>query len=160
MFNSNPGGSAILPVSNERGYKMEPIEGSCLCGQVRYQFSGDMKVFQYCHCSRCRKVSGSAHCANLLIDPQGFKWLSGEGSVGRFEPADTRHFATSFCRNCGSTLPWLSKSGKVVVIPAGGLDQDPGIQPSQNIFCDSAASWYKPASELPSHETLPNAPTS
>ena len=133
----------------------QPVSGSCLCGQVRYQVNGGIKVFQYCHCSRCRKFSGSAHAANILLAPAQFEWLAGEALLGRYEPAETRHFATSFCRNCGSSMPWLAKSGQVVVVPAGSLDQDPQIQPSQNIHYDSRAPWYRSVAELPKYDRLP-----
>lgn len=122
---------------------------------MSYELSGHLGVFQYCHCSRCRKFTGSAHAANLLVAPEQFKWLQGEEYVGRFEPEDTKHFATSFCKRCGSSLPWLGKSKKAVVVPAGTLDADPGIRPFQNIFWGSKAAWYKEVSELVKHETLP-----
>ncbi|MBC8211111.1 MAG: GFA family protein [Gammaproteobacteria bacterium] len=131
------------------------ITGSCLCGKVSYQLSGNSGVFQYCHCSRCRKFSGSAHAANLIVSPEQFKWLSGEDHVGRFEHPDAKHFATSFCKNCGSSLPWLGKSRKAVVVPAGTLDVDPGIRPSQNIFWGSRAEWYQEAADLVKHDELP-----
>ena len=130
-------------------------QGSCLCGAVRYEITGNLGIFQYCHCSRCRKFTGSAHSANILVRPEDFRWLSGEGEVGHFEPAGTRHFATAFCRTCGCSMPWHAKSGRTVVIPAGTLDEYPGIEPMQNIFCGSDAAWYQPASDLPHHETLP-----
>lgn len=129
--------------------------GSCLCGNVKYEVNGNLGIFQYCHCSRCRKFTGSAYAANLLVKPEHFRWLQGETQVGRFEPDDTKHLATSFCQTCGSSLPWLAKTGKAVVIPAGTLDKHPGIEPSQNIFCGSRAEWYKQASELPEHDELP-----
>lgn len=129
--------------------------GSCLCGKVHYQISGNLGIFQYCHCSRCRKFTGSAHAANLLVSPDQFAWLEGEQDVGRFEPLDTKHFATSFCQSCGSSLPWLAKSKKAVIVPAGSLDSDPEIKPIQNIFWDSKADWYQNASELPKHKELP-----
>ena len=129
--------------------------GSCLCGGVAYEISGNLGIFQYCHCSRCRKFTGSAHAANLLVAPAQFRWLKGETLVGSYIPEETRHFATAFCSNCGSSLPWKSKSGKAVVIPAGTLDQHPGIEPFQNIFCSSRADWYKPSGELPEHNELP-----
>ena len=97
----------------------ETTRGSCLCAKVSYEITGNMGVFQYCHCSRCRKFTGSAHASNLFVAPGDFSWLSGEELVGRYDPADTKYFATCFCKNCGSSLPWLSKSEKVVVIPAG-----------------------------------------
>jgi hypothetical protein len=131
------------------------ISGSCLCGAVTYRYTGPVRVFQYCHCSRCRKFTGSAHAANIIIDPDQFEWLSGEESVGRFELPDAKHFATSFCRTCGSSLPWLTKSGKAVVIPAGTLDADPGVRPIHNIFTAYQASWYEAAGDLVQYEELP-----
>ena len=131
------------------------VEGSCLCRKVRYQITGNMGVFQYCHCSRCRKFTGSAHAANLFAAPEDFSWLRGEELVGRYDPTDTKYFATCFCKNCGSSLPWLSKSGKVVIIPAGTLDGDPHIKPSKNIFCGSRPPWYTHASALPEFDEMP-----
>jgi hypothetical protein len=131
------------------------VIGSCLCGTVSYELSGNLGIFQYCHCSRCRKFTGSAHGANLLVSPDQFKWLSGEEYIGRYEPENTKYFATSFCKHCGSSLPWLGKTKKAVVVPAGTLDTDPGIKPSQNIFWSSKAVWYKAANELVKHEELP-----
>jgi hypothetical protein len=36
----------------------QKAEGSCLCKKVRYEITGNMGVFPYCHCSRCRKITG------------------------------------------------------------------------------------------------------
>ncbi len=131
------------------------VLGQCFCGRVSYEVSGNLGIFQYCHCSRCRKFTGSAHAANLLVSPEHFRWLGGEEHVGRYEPEDTKHFATSFCKVCGSSLPWLGKTGKAVVVPAGTLDTDPGIRPFQNIFWGSRAPWYEEASGLPKYDELP-----
>lgn len=131
------------------------VQGSCLCGVVNYQITGHLGIFQYCHCSRCRKFTGSAHAANLIVGLEQFNWVSGYEQVGYFAPEDTKHFATGFCKHCGSSLPWQAKTGKAVVIPAGSLDDYPDIEPSQNIFYASKASWYRDASDLPKHETLP-----
>lgn len=132
-----------------------PVKGCCLCKKVTYAIKGHLGIFQYCHCSRCRKFTGSAFAANLLVAPEDFQWLSGEESVGRYELEDAKHFATSFCTNCGSSLPWLGKSGKAVVVPAGSLEDHPGIGPFQNIFWDSRAVWYTEPSALPEYDELP-----
>ncbi|MGH1539883.1 MAG: GFA family protein [Arenicella sp.] len=133
----------------------ESKSGSCLCGEVGYEITGNLGIFQYCHCSRCRKFTGSAHASNLFVSPDQFKWVKGELFVSTFLPEETKHFATAFCNNCGSSLPWTSKSGKAVIIPAGTLDEHPGIEPFQNIFCASKADWYKAPNELPEHNELP-----
>ena len=129
--------------------------GSCLCGAVEYAISGNLGIFQYCGCSRCRKFTGSAFASNLLVSPDDFRWLRGEQHVGRYELPEARHFATSFCRQCGSSLPWLAQSGKSVVVPAGTLDQDPQIRPMQNIYCASRAAWYVEPMSLPAYDELP-----
>lgn len=131
------------------------IEGSCLCGEVGYEYSGDVRVFQYCHCSRCRKFTGSAHAANIIIDPANFRWTRGESLVGRYEVPGAKFHATSFCRNCGSSLPWTNKTGSAVIIPAGTLDADPGIRPQQNIQYASRAPWYEEAANLPKYDEYP-----
>ena len=131
------------------------IKGSCLCGEVTYQYSGPVKVFQYCHCSRCQKITGSAHASNIIIDPEQFEWLSGEKSVGRFELPEAKYFASSFCTTCGSSLPWITQSRTAVIIPAGTLDDDPGVKPIHNIFFADKACWFEFANDLVKYDALP-----
>ena len=130
-------------------------KGSCLCGQVSYKFEGPAKVFQYCHCSRCQKFTGSAHAANIIVDPSQFAWLSGEQQVGRYEVPDAKHFATSFCKNCGSSLPWMTKSKMSMVIPAGTLDDDPMEKPKHNIFYADKAPWFVNVESLVKYDKFP-----
>ena len=129
-------------------------KGSCLCQAVTYQFYGPEYIFQYCHCSRCRKFTGSAFASNILVDPKQFEWLGGEEVVGRFDHPDARHFATCFCKQCGSSLPWLSQSGTAMIIPAGTLDEDPGIKPTQNIFWKDRPPWCASVDALPQYDEL------
>lgn len=131
------------------------VTGSCLCSNVRYEISGHLGIFQYCHCSRCRKFSGSAFGTNLLVKPDQFRWLQGEDQVGRYAVPQAKHFATAFCRQCGSSLPWLAQTGRAVIVPAGSLDEDPQIRPQYNIFCASQACWYEAPEQLPGYEEMP-----
>lgn len=133
----------------------EKITGSCLCGDISYQFVGPTKVFQYCHCTRCQKITGSAHAANIIIDPSQFKWLTGEKSVGRFELPEAKYFASSFCSKCGSSLPWLTKNAKAMIVPAGTLDDDPKVKPSHNIYYADKACWYDDVNNLVKYDALP-----
>ena len=130
------------------------IKGSCLCGAVSYQFHGPEYVFQYCHCSRCRKFTGSAHASNIIISPDQFEWITGVEQIGRYEHPEARHFATCFCRQCGSSLPWVAQSGGAMIIPAGTLDEDPEIRPSQNIFWKDRAAWREAVESLPHYDEL------
>jgi hypothetical protein len=133
----------------------DALNGSCLCGNVHYAITPPYSTFQYCHCSRCRKATGSAHASNIIMPPEQFNWTRGEEYVGRYEPIDSKHFATCFCKNCGSTLPWLAKTKKAIVIPAGTLDEHPGATPERNLFWESRAPWYQFPHQLPGFATLP-----
>ena len=132
------------------------MKGSCVCGTVSYEITPPFKIFQYCHCSRCRKFTGSAFAPNLFVPPPQFKWLQGEDFIGRFEHPDAKYFATCFCKSCGSSLPWAVQGGANIVVPVGTLDEDPGIKPQHNLFWASKASWFESPCELPKHDKFPN----
>ncbi len=127
------------------------LKGSCLCGAVAWEARPPFRFFQYCHCSRCRKRSGTAHAANLLADAAQLAWTHGEESVRRWELPGARAYCTGFCATCGSALPWQTKNGRFFVVPAGGLDDAPGILPDRNVHWDSRAPWYVHAKDLPCH---------
>ena len=132
------------------------MKGSCLCGSVAYAIEPPFKGFQYCHCSRCRKFTGSAHAANIFVPPAQFHWVKGQELVGKYDLPEAKYLTTAFCKNCGSSLPWEVKGGMNMVVPAGTLDEDPGITPSQSIFWRSKASWFVETCELPKFHTLPD----
>jgi len=132
-----------------------PIEGGCLCGAVGYSLQPPFSLFQYCHCSRCQKSSGSAHASNLFAPAAQLRWLRGEDQVQHFRLPDTEHYGTAFCRHCGSAMPWLARAGQVAIVPAGGLEQAPPMMPKQSIFWDSRADWYICPEALPKHAELP-----
>lgn len=131
------------------------IHGACLCGAVGYEADGPFPGFQYCHCSRCRRFTGSAHASNIFCPPGQFRWTRGEENVGRYALPDARHFATAFCKTCGSSLPWANQTGTMVIIPAGTLADEPPLTPTQSIMWASRASWYVPVTEIPAHDELP-----
>jgi hypothetical protein len=131
------------------------MKGSCVCGAVTYEISPPFKIFQYCHCSRCRKFTGGAFSPNLFVPPSQFQWLSGEENISRFEHPEAKYFATCFCNHCGSSLPWMVKGGGNIVVPTGTLDEDPGIAPQHNVFWGSRATWQPSPCELDSFDTLP-----
>lgn len=133
----------------------DTTHGSCLCGQIHYQFTGQARGFQYCHCSRCQKVTGSAHGAIMFVKPEQFQWTQGADQVSRYELPGAQYYAVSFCNRCGASLPWEIQGGGNVAIPAGSLDDDPGIRPSRNIYAASKACWFEESANLPSFAAGP-----
>jgi hypothetical protein len=128
--------------------------GSCLCRTVQFEISGDFDAFFLCHCSRCRKGSGSAHGANLFASGATIAWLAGEANISSFRLTGTRH-ARSFCRTCGSALPGVQMDGALLVVPAGSLDGPVDIRPTAHICCDSRANWDADLADIPHLGGLP-----
>lgn len=128
------------------------IHGSCACGEVTYSIAPPFLAFQYCHCSRCRKASGAAFAANLFVPTDQLRFESGEAKVRRFDLPTAKYWSHCFCDTCGSAVPWLSRTGRAYIVPAGGLDDDPGVRPTRNIYCGSRPPWYLDANELETFE--------
>lgn len=131
------------------------IRGSCLCGGVEYEVDTTDGSFQYCHCSRCRKTSGTAHAANLIVPATQFRWLRGAQSVRQYADPGAKRFCNAFCTECGSKLPWRSRDGRWMIVTAGTFDEDPGLRPVRSIFSGSGAPWYLEPATIPAFETLP-----
>jgi hypothetical protein len=127
----------------------ELLRGSCLCGAVTYEVQAPFLEFAHCYCSRCRKATGSSHATNLYAAPGHFAWKTGLDSVVRFDLPSAMSFATTFCRNCGGPLPHHTRSGRVIVVPAGSLDDAPRLAPRAHIFWDSRAAWTCGAADVP-----------
>jgi hypothetical protein len=119
------------------------ISGSCLCNQVKFTVNGPFKLFALCHCSRCRKSTGSAHTSNIFTQADRINWISGDTLVKRYELPDAKRFTKAFCSQCGCPVPCISRDGKRLLIPAGCLDDDPAIRPHVRIYCADKAPWYE-----------------
>lgn len=129
------------------------ITGSCLCGNVQFDISDNFNSFYLCHCSRCRKATGTVHGANLFATKATLNWIKGQHLVKTFNLPNTR-FTKSFCSECGSPVPTEIKD-KLVIVPAGSLDTSPTINPTAHIFCDDRASWEYALENTKRFSTLP-----
>lgn len=125
------------------------LRGGCLCGSVQYEISGEPRAFYHCHCTRCRKATGSGHASNLFLKPGAIKWLKGEELIKSYKVPEAKRFTNCFCTVCGGRVPRFVKETHSVAIPAGSLDSEPPIQPQARIFWGSRASWSCSDNVLP-----------
>jgi hypothetical protein len=128
------------------------LRGSCLCGGVAYEVSGELHGVVKCHCSRCRKGRSAAHATNLFVTKADFRWLQGEELVERYRVPEAARFANSFCRTCGSIVPRGLDGRTALGIPAGGLDTETGVSERVHIYVGSKAPWYEITDALPQLE--------
>lgn len=124
------------------------IAGRCQCGTVRYRIDGVPLAMYHCHCSQCRRASGSSFATNILVRSEDFGLVAGADELASFEssPGKRRHF----CSRCGSPLFSAAQATpQIVSVRSGTLDGDPGLRPSAHIHVASKSPWYEIADELP-----------
>ena len=76
------------------------LAGSCLCGGVRYEIDGALDSVVFCHCSRCRKVTGSAFAAVAPIATDAVRLSRGKELLAECESSPG--VFRVFCRTCAS----------------------------------------------------------
>jgi len=130
----------------------QPLKASCLCGAVKFEIAPPLVAFRYCACARCRKATGAAHAANMVVPQSQLKWLAGESLVKRFDLPGAKRFAVCFCPQCGTRVPHKIAGTENYLVPAGVLDDAPAARPDQMIFWGSRAPWFVETTELAKHQ--------
>jgi hypothetical protein len=114
------------------------ITGECFCGSIKYQVNGALRDARSCHCSRCRKAFSAQASAYALVEPQEFRWLSGQGLLTSYVGA--HDFGLLFCSQCGSTLCGIY-NGAIHGVTLGCINGDPKIVIGRHIYVGSKAAW-------------------
>jgi hypothetical protein len=114
------------------------ITGECFCGSIKYQVNGALRDARSCHCSRCRKAFSAQASAYALVEPQEFKWLSGQSLLTSYVGA--HDFGLLFCSQCGSTLCGIY-NGAIHGVTLGCINGDPKIVIDRHIYVGSKAAW-------------------
>jgi hypothetical protein len=115
------------------------ISGSCLCGAVRFEISGEHSKVGICHCSLCRKASGVGSSAIIALAADRLRWIGGKDEVAHYERPSG--YGVSFCRTCGSPVPDPDDRRTMYRVPVGLLDGNPPLLVGDHIYIGSKASW-------------------
>jgi hypothetical protein len=127
------------------------LKGSCLCGGVRYEINSELAVVTNCHCSLCRKTSGSAFASGATIAAASFRFVAGKELIKEWESSPGYH--RMFCGRCGSPiLKRKDNDPEHLRFRPGTLDSDPGVKMSKHIHVGSKAPWVEITDGLPQSE--------
>jgi hypothetical protein len=133
------------------------MQGKCLCGEVRFTLSGEIPNLYQCHCSLCRKVTGSSANAAFRVEREQLRWNAGEDRVREYQTAGG--FKSHFCSNCGSPLPNLTANDSAWWVPVGLLEETDALQVAAHVFVGSRARWDVIADNARQFEEMPDAET-
>ena len=84
-------------MSDDSTYK-----GSCFCGAVKFEVSGQPAAMGYCHCESCRHWSAGPVNAFSLWKPQAVRVIAGAEHLATF--AKTELSERKYCTKCGGHL--------------------------------------------------------
>lgn len=130
------------------------LTGSCLCGGLRFEATGEPLFQGFCQCLDCRKV-GCGHYAAIGM-PEHAVRISGESrSFGK--KADSGHMIyRNFCPACGGVVFDKGEGMPGIVVINGALLDDPELfKPQSVIYTRSALSWDHVDPNLPRFAALP-----
>ena len=126
------------------------LAGECFCRAVRYTVADAFEYALNCHCSNCRRTTGSAFkpFAGIARDKLGL--VAGDDNVMIHGDANASHDA--HCRRCGSLLYSVVRNGAYAHVAMGTLVDEPSIRPSAHIFVGSKAPWFSITDDLPQYQ--------
>jgi hypothetical protein len=128
------------------------IHSSCLCGRVRWDLDGPFVFLHHCHCGRCRRAHGTPFSTMVAGSADSLEVTGGDAIV-RWESATG--VIRPFCGTCGSKVPGAAFQD-LMFVPAGNLDEDPGVPVEGHIFVGSKARWYEIPDALPRFDAFPD----
>jgi len=129
------------------------MHGNCLCGKIQFEVLRDnLKLYQ-CHCSLCRKQSGTFSNAATIIPKEYLRFLSGQDKITSWIK-DTG-FQSDFCSCCGSPVPNILRGSDYYWVPAGLLEDGGDLEIVSHIFLESKTDWDKNAPLAERHAAFP-----
>lgn len=154
VFKAAPRGCAQKIVTGGAGGYTRPVNtrmlaGSCLCGGVQYSVADEFEYALNCHCSDCRRATGSAFKAFAGIARDKLRLVRGAEQVLVYGDEKASHDV--HCGNCGSLLYSVVNNGAKVHVTMGTLVDAPAIRPTAHIFVGDKAPWFEITDDLPQH---------
>jgi hypothetical protein len=134
---------------------VEPLHGSCLCGQVRYEARPDHRKGYYCHCRMCQLAFGNTRAALINLRKDEVTWLAAQPSY--FE--SSKFAKRGFCGRCGTPLTFEYHTSERMDLSVGTFDDPSVITPVSHFAIETrVANWHcddgLPGDRLDTSESL------
>jgi hypothetical protein len=115
-------------------------KGACNCGAVGFTVDENLSDVFICHCSICRRYTGSNGIAVVVIENERFRWTHGVENISTWKKPHA-DWQSSFCSICGSPLPVANDSVRTA-IPVGLISEGgEALRVVHHIWVDSKAGW-------------------
>jgi hypothetical protein len=129
--------------------------GGCLCGAVRYRYTGEPSAVGLCQCERCQRQSGSAFLIGVVFP---YDAVTIEGELSSYEARANGESALRrhFCPRCGSAISiTLDRYPQIRSMMGGTLDDKRGLKPTFSVWCASGQPWLKLPDAITCYDNYP-----
>jgi len=131
---------AESPVHRKDAEGVSMARGECNCGAVQFEIDADLTDVFVCHCSICRKSTGSNGIAVVVVPNDQLRWVKGQEHIATWKKPNC-DWQTWFCRICGSPVPGANDS-KRMFAPAGSIVAGgDALRVAHHIWVGSKAPW-------------------
>jgi hypothetical protein len=137
--------ASTIPAPSGGHAAMSTRKGSCNCGAVTFEVSGELAPPDACHCTQCRKQSGHYFASTDV--PRSALTVGGEDHVTWYRSSEK--VRRGFCRHCGSALFWDPIGRERIGIAMGAFDAPTGTHLALHIFVADKGDYYDIADGLP-----------
>ncbi len=118
-----------------------PAEGGCQCGAIRYRLIGEPVFLTICHCSECKRQSGSAFGMSLRMRWTDVTILAGAPKTWTRRSDSGALVVCAFCETCGTRLWHEPSAPGFVHIKPGTLDDASSLAPKYESWTERKSSW-------------------
>ncbi|KAF2230256.1 glutathione-dependent formaldehyde-activating, GFA [Viridothelium virens] len=123
--------------------ELYPMEGGCPCGNIRYRMERAPLIVHCCHCTWCRRETGSAFALNAMLETRYITILSpilpttcsipsASGAGQTIHRCPSCHIAV--CSEYGPNQP-------IRMIRVGTLDRSEDVRPGVHIYVSTKMHW-------------------
>ncbi|KAL6901141.1 Mss4-like protein [Trichoderma evansii] len=135
--------------------------GSCYCGKIKIEYTGEPERKALCHCSNCRHYTGSMFSNNYVIPSDRFKVFGDPKEISKIADSGNR-IVNCFCGDCGTTMyrwgdAFGGKEGMRIIQP-GILDDKSvldNLRPDLEMFIEDRVEWIFAIKDTAQHEGMP-----
>ncbi len=133
------------------------MNGSCQCGNVRYEVPDNYIALVACYCTQCQKASSGIGTYSMLLPTDAFQLLSGKLKSWERKSTVGALNKTHFCPDCGNRIYNVNPDAPdIIKLKAGTLEHAAQLVPDVHVWLKSAPAWIKIPENALSYDTQPS----
>ncbi|GKZ19841.1 hypothetical protein AbraIFM66951_007785 [Aspergillus brasiliensis] len=135
--------------------------GSCFCGNVQIEFSGEPLIVALCHCHDCRKLTSALYSYNYVFKSNDVKITGSPKELPKTCDSGA-HIMNHFCGDCGTQLYGHKLNadgspGETMIVRAGIFDDEivNKYKPGHEVYSVRRICWLNPSDGAMQFESMP-----